>query len=337
MPTDGEPGWQIMNMGADAAADAGDHLLNSDRERVGSSFLFRALPTDRARLATVDHMARLIKDLMTTRVVTVRSDEPISAAVERMTRYGFSALPVVTGAFRLVGMVSLLDVLRFREMYGAEGTEADGRVRVAEIMNPDVLSMSATANATVVAHRLRSHGELRVLPVVQGGKLVGVVTRSDLLRNRDQLGRRPDRRRRDQEEDDVLFALQRGRRTGPAPSMATPLRDVMTREVVTVRPAEPVALAAELMLHHRHTALPVTDDESRLVGILSEADILTNPLAGREANTTAGAVMTRTPITLDVGATVGQARALIADRGLRTAPVVDGDRLVGVISRSDLV
>jgi CBS domain-containing protein len=40
---------------------------------------------------------------------------------------------------------------------------------------------------------------------------------------------------------------------------------------------------------------------------------------------------------VDVGARVGQVQALIADRGLRTVPVVDGDRLVGVLSRSDVV
>jgi CBS domain-containing protein len=111
----------------------------------------------------------------------------------------------------------------------------------------------------------------------------------------------------------------------------------MTREVIAVGPTESVALAAELMLHHRHTALPVVDGDSRLVGILSEADILADPLAGRSAHTTVSAVMTRTPITVDVSATVGEARALVADRGLRTVPVIDGTRLVGVLSRSDLV
>lgn len=286
-------------------------------------------------------MAQLVRDVMTSRVVTVRSDEPVSAAVERMTRFGFSALPVVTATSRLVGMVSLLDVLRFREEYGAEGAAADGRVRVEEIMTTDVLSMSATANAAVVAHRLRSHGELRVMPVVQGGRLVGVVTRSDLLRHRDDSGRRGVTRRlltgRDRQQDDVLFAFERGRRAGPSPDAATPVREVMTSEVVSVGPAERVTLAAELMLHHRHTALPVVDGANRLVGILSEADILTNPAAGRSADVTVSAVMTRTPITLGVDATVGEARALIADRGLRTVPVVDGGRLVGVVSRSDVI
>lgn len=287
-------------------------------------------------------MADLVRDLMTVRVVSVRVDEPISAAVGHLTRFGFSALPVVSASFRLVGMVSLLDVLRYREAHAAEGVPADERVPVEEIMNPDVVSMAATAKVAAVALRLRSNGELRVMPVVQGGKLVGVVTRGDLLRHRDRPARRGGLlgllrgRRRDRAEEDALFRLARPRRTTPSPIAGTPVREVMTRQAVTVGSAEPLALAAELMLAHRHTALPVIDRDRRVVGIVSEADILTGPSAGESAGTVA-AVMTRTPITVDAGSTVGEARALVVDRGLRTLPVLEEGRLVGVLSRSDLV
>ena len=177
-----------------------------------------------------------MRDLMTVRVVSVRADEPISAAVQQLTRFGFSALPVVSASYRLVGMVSLLDVLRYREAHEAEGVPADERVPVEEIMNPDVVSMAATAKVAAVAQRLRSHGELRVMPVVQGGKLVGVVTRGDLLRHRDQdrpaaagCWRLLRGRRRDQAEEDALFALARAAAHRPSPVAGTPVREVMTQ------------------------------------------------------------------------------------------------------------
>jgi len=245
-------------------------------------------------------------------------------------------------------MVSLLDVLRYRQAYEAQGVPGiplDEQVPVEEIMNPDVVSIAATANIAAVARRLRSQGQLRVMPVVQGGKLVGVLTRGDLLRERYDAGPRGLRRllqagrRTRTTDDDALFALARDRRR-PSAGAATPVRDVMTPEVITIGSADPLAQAVELMLAHRHTALPVVDGASRLVGILSEADILTVGSPGAMSGTgpaTVGRVMTQTAVTVDAAATVGQARALIADRGLRTVPVLDGDRLVGVLSRSDLL
>ncbi|WP_141281877.1 CBS domain-containing protein [Pseudonocardia hydrocarbonoxydans] len=274
-------------------------------------------------------MARGVQEVMSRRVVTVRSDAPVSAAVERMRRFGFSALPVVNARHRLVGVVSLLDVLRHRE---SGGTDADA---VDDVMNPDVLAMPPTASPAVVAARMRSHGELRVMPIVERGALVGVVTRSDLLRPRRPRGRFGALARRlvgrDDAADEALLALARPGRERPAAVATTPVREVMTPDPVTVRPTDPVEVAVELLLARRHTALPVVDGGGLLVGVVSEADLLT----GRARDV--GAVMTRTPVTLPAGATVGDAVALVADRGLRMVPVVDGGVLVGVVSRGDLV
>jgi CBS domain-containing protein len=279
---------------------------------------------------------------MTSRVVSVRSDDTVATAVDRMTRYGFSALPVVSPTFRLLGVVSLLDVIRYREAHEEQGLAADEQVPVEEIMNPEVVAMPATANVTAVARRLAQGGQLRVLPVVDGGRLVGIVTRTDLMRGTPAVPRQGALSRllggdRDREEDDALFALARQRRTGPPPPPQTPVRDVMTTEVVTVAPTDPVRVAGQLMLRDRHTSLPVVDGDRRLLGVISEADILADPYAGRRAHATVGGVMTRGAISIDAGATVGQARSLVADRGLRVLPVVDGGVLVGVLSRSDLV
>jgi CBS domain-containing protein len=284
-------------------------------------------------------MAR-VQDIMTARVVTVRSDSPISTAVERMTRYGFSALPVVSGSHRLVGIVSLLDIIRHREVPGPTGAVDDALddALVEEVMNPDVLSLKPNANASVVAHRLHTHGELRVMPVVEGGVLVGVVTRSDLLRpkqRRGVLGGLLDRLRGGS-DDEVLLSLARPRKPAPAAPTAS-VRAVMAADVVSIGPEESVEHAAEVLLHHRFTALPVIDAQRRLIGVVSEADLLRHRPVGRHGPRTVKGVMSTPPIALEVTATVAQARALIADRGLRVVPVVENGRLVGVFSRSDLV
>jgi CBS domain-containing protein len=278
-------------------------------------------------------MALRARDVMTTRVVTVGPDDPVSVAVHKMTELRFSALPVIDRRFRLVGMISLIDVLRHREDGGADTT------RVGAVMNPDVLSVPPRASLSLLAHRLRSYGELRVMPVVDGSTLVGVVTRSDLLRIRSRpgpLGRLVQRVKGD--DPDQLAAPPPGRRKGATPSASSPVRDAMTKDVVTARAIEQIDTVAERLVERRHKSLPVVDDQRRLVGLVSEADILgKEPLSGRSNGRSVGTVMTKDVITLSPDDSIGSARLLIAEHGLRMVPVVEDGRVVGVLSRSDLV
>lgn len=278
-------------------------------------------------------MPRLVKEVMTTRVVSVLPEDPASRAVDLLRRYGFSALPVADRRYHLVGMVSLLDVLRWREAHpGAADDPA-----VGEIMTHDVLWMRPSAKLTLVGHRLRTYGELRVMPIVERGVLVGVVTRSDLLRPRASVGDRIRRRFRRDDRDEPLLRMARARRAGPRAPDDAPVTSVMTADVIAVRRSATVSRAIELMLQHRHTALPVVETDGRLVGLVSEADVLGDPLYTQGPRRTVGEVMTKGAITVDVDATVGAARDLITERGLRLLPVVKEGFAVGVVGRSDLV
>jgi len=276
---------------------------------------------------------RTAKEVMTTRVVSVLPDDPASRAVDLLRRYGFSALPVADRGYHLVGMISLLDVLRWREAHPEDAEDP----AVGEIMTRDVLWMRPSAKLTLVGHRLRTYGELRVMPIVERGVLVGVVTRSDLLQPRASLGDRIRRRLRRDDRDEPLLRMARARRAGPRAPDDAPVTSVMTNDVIAVRRSATLSRAVELMLQHRHTALPVVEWDGRLVGLVSEADVLGDPLYTQGPRRTVGDVMTHAPITVDVDATVGAARDLIADRGLRLLPVVKEGVVVGVVGRSDLV
>ena len=278
-------------------------------------------------------MPRTAKEVMTTRVVSVLPDDPASRAVDLLRRYGFSALPVADRGYHLVGMISLLDVLRWREAHPEDAEDP----AVGEIMTRDVLWMRPSAKLTLVGHRLRTYGELRVMPIVERGVLVGVVTRSDLLQPRASLGDRIRRRLRRDDRDEPLLRMARARRAGPRAPDDAPVTSVMTNDVIAVRRSATLSRAVELMLQHRHTALPVVEWDGRLVGLVSEADVLGDPLYTQGPRRTVGDVMTHAPITVDVDATVGAARDLIADRGLRLLPVVKEGVVVGVVGRSDLV
>ena len=289
-------------------------------------------------------MRRNVRDVMTTRVVSVLPDAPVSRAVDLMRRYGFSALPVANARYHLVGMISLLDVLRLRESRPWAADDA----RVEEIMTREPLAMAPSAELTFVAHRMLSYGELRVMPIVKRRELVGVVTRSDLLRppppRRGMLDWALDWVQGRGDDDERLERLARPKRAGPPAPDDASVAEVMTSEVVTVGRGDPISSAVELLLRHRYTALPVVEPDGRLVGLMSEADALGSgrprgdPLFSQTNHpTTVGVVMTAAPLTIDATRTVGDARRVVADRGIRLLPVVDGVTLVGVVTRSDLV
>lgn len=132
--------------------------------------------------------------------------------------------------------------------------------------------------------------------------------------------------------------------------------DVMTTDVVTIRPDAGLKAAARLMVEAGISGLPVVDTDGVLVGIITEADFLTqeagrsqqryrrllDALFGeREARHTAetvGEAMSRQPVVIDRTARIAEAARQMADRGIKRLPVVDEDgRLQGIISRADVM
>ncbi len=126
--------------------------------------------------------------------------------------------------------------------------------------------------------------------------------------------------------------------------------DVMTRSVLTTTPQTLVKDAAIVLAGHGVTLLPVVDDDDRLVGVLTEADVVRGRIppdprrgvwhgskAGPPPPMTVGEVMSSPPLTTDPYTDAAELAAMMIDRRLRSIPVVDEDRLVGIITRRDLV
>ena len=127
--------------------------------------------------------------------------------------------------------------------------------------------------------------------------------------------------------------------------------DVMTRDVVVVRRGTPLKEIARQLTEHRISALPVLDAEDRLVGLVSEADLIRRERFGladarrrwrgrrrRAAGGSAKDLMSVPVITISPETDVSRAARLMDSRGLKRLVVVDAEhRLVGIVSRGDLV
>jgi CBS domain-containing protein len=132
--------------------------------------------------------------------------------------------------------------------------------------------------------------------------------------------------------------------------------DVMTTDVLKARPGMPVRELARVLVEHHVSALPVLDEVDRLVGVVSERDVLlkqghqiprrprwwetgrAREDIRRAAGGTAGQLMSRPAVTIGPEATLAQAARLMTDRGVKRLPVVDGHgALLGIVSRADLM
>lgn len=128
-------------------------------------------------------------------------------------------------------------------------------------------------------------------------------------------------------------------------------RDIMTSPVITVRPGTTVQDAAALLAGRGFTALPVVDDDDRLIGIVTEADLVRDrfPRDPRSlihggpnaevvpAAETVGNVMTSPVTGMGPGTDLAVLTAALLEARQRSMPIVDGSRLVGIVTRRDLV
>jgi CBS domain-containing protein len=126
-------------------------------------------------------------------------------------------------------------------------------------------------------------------------------------------------------------------------------RDVMTHPVVTVLTSTTLAEAAQLLSTHGFTALPVVDDDGRLVGIVTEADLIKDrvpPDPRRQywrtrhspsASAAVERVMTTPVESLTPGADTADAVQIMLRQHIRCLPIVDGQQLVGIVTRRDLM
>lgn len=116
------------------------------------------------------------------------------------------------------------------------------------------------------------------------------------------------------------------------------LRDVMTNPVVRINPDESVAVAARTLTRYNIGALPVCGSDGRLCGLVTDRDIVTRCLAsGRSPTaTTVREVMTGGVVTARPDMDTALAASLMGREQVRRLPVVENERLCGIVSLGDL-
>ena len=141
------------------------------------------------------------------------------------------------------------------------------------------------------------------------------------------------------------------------------VKDIMTKELITVSPDTEIVHATKLLLENRINGVPVTDETGKLVGILCQSDMIAQQkklpvpsfftfLNGlitlssmkqfekqvqKIAATTVAHAMTPNPVTVRPDTNIEEVAALMVDNNFHTIPVVDEGELVGIVGKEDIL
>jgi CBS domain-containing protein len=108
-------------------------------------------------------------------------------------------------------------------------------------------------------------------------------------------------------------------------------KQIMTRDVITVNPRLPVKTLAQLLIKNQISGAPVADEKGKIVGVVSEADILAKK--GKVVK----AIMQGKVISVGEETPVEKMAQLMTTHRIKRLPVMNNGRLVGIVSRADIV
>ena len=136
----------------------------------------RRLPAEKLRSLRV-------REFMAQKVLTFSAEMPISDAVQALVKHRYTGAPVVDADGRLIGMLSEKDCLRVAVLANAEGA---AEALVGDYMTTKVETVEPDTDLRDVAEGFMQ-AEFKRFPVVENGRLVGQISRADVLRAMDRL------------------------------------------------------------------------------------------------------------------------------------------------------
>ena len=292
---------------------------------------------------------------MSREVRTVTPDTPIAEAVEMLIGQAYRSLPVVDEAHRIVGILTDGDVLARLGLPDASvqaaltpgelGRELEtlrccGQT-VADVMVSPVVTTTEDAAIADALRVMAARGIKRVPVVDRSGRVVGIVSRVDVLRALAQplASEAPER---------VLV-----------PGHHTRVKDIMVAEVPTVQSATPLNTVVDLLVNAAQRRIVVVDAQRHVLGIITDGDLLKRASTAERAGLlqtfarrraggggatidlakrTAGEVMTANPITVTPETPLLDALRLLLQHKIKRLPVVDEDgHLVGLVGRGEIL
>ncbi len=244
---------------------------------------------------------KLVKEIMSPKVFTITPEESMDEAARIMGEKHIGSL-IVEKYNTPVGIVTERDLLSKIFAVGKDPREE----QVEEAMSYPLVTICLTAKIKEAAQMMiKKKGRLAVFDC---GKLMGIVTASDLIRSLPEIA-----------ETEAI------------------VDNFMTKEVVTAEESTPIKIIAKTMGEQRIGSVIVTN-KGKLAGIFTERDLLNTFISKPNAlEKNVGTQLSSPLITVPSGTSVHKAAATMAIKHIKRLPVAGKDKLLGIITARDLV
>lgn len=296
-----------------------------------------------------------VQDVMSREIHKVWADTPLAEAVEMLLDKVYRTLPVVDDTGKVIGiltdgdLLNRVDLLAISAQQGLTEAELSRELRqlrqtgqtVGECMTPNPITVT---DDTIIAQAVKMMVEhnIKRLPVVDAvGKLVGMVSRVDVLR---ALAQPP---------------VAESPRKSPLPGQYVRVGEVMMTNVPTSKINASLSQIVDMLVSHAQRRVIVVDNQRRVVGIITDGDLikrataaersgiiqsLTRRLPPGQADSfhlsqrTAAEVMTSQVVTVTSETSLREALRLLLEHHIKRLPVVDANgRLMGLVGRGGIL
>lgn len=291
----------------------------------------------------------IARDIMTEEVISIKPNTPIRQIIELLMKHKISGVPVLNEGDKIIGVVTEADLLYRKQKFisteeaynfgdyidfkdAADGERKAKGITAEDIMSTNPICVKGNAQLSEIASIMIERSIKRVFVVIDE-RVIGVVSKSDILRKMAGI----DKSKKIQTETKSSAGI------------------VMTKDVIIVHKDAPVYEVIKILLKNKISGLPVVDEEGKVLGIISESDLIykeksLNPKSTywsdrekyieehwRTVGTTAGEIMSKSAIIAEQGASTEKLVSLMFEHNVNRIPILKKGKLVGIVSRADLL
>jgi len=252
-----------------------------------------------------------VKDVMTEDIIFVDKDIELKYVLKLMKKHDITKIPVVEEK-KLIGIITDNMIAFKLGSIRSRGVPAS-RLHASSVTDKEINTVSPDTDIVTILKKVGEPGPT-MLPVIENEKLVGVVTKADLL---------------------------------PLVDCNKKIKEIMQEKLHTISPDERVIHARRIMIDENVARLPVIN-QGKLVGIISDTEI-TFALASVKRSIPLGRqkhaldelqvkdVMKTPVIWIESGMTVSEAAKVMIKNNIGALPLIENNKIIGIITRTDLI